>query len=338
MTCRDALQQVLDGRDLSGYQARETMTEIMTGQATPAQIAGLLIALRVKGETSEEILGFARAMLDVAVRPPITASPLIDVCGTGGDAHGTFNISTTVAFVLAGAGLAVAKHGNRSVSSRCGSADVVEALGIKLDLDPLVVGQAIDKIGIGFLFAPRFHPAMRYAVGPRREMGVRTVFNILGPLVNPARADIQLLGVFDRALVEPMAEVLRGLGCASGAVVHGAPAMDELSTLGPNHVARIDTSGIEMSVIDPADLGLPRASLEDLRGGDAAGNAAIVRSILGGEPGPRRDIVLLNAAAALWVSGHSDCVSAGLDAAAESIDSGAALDRLTRLASFTSLH
>jgi anthranilate phosphoribosyltransferase len=338
MTLQTTLQQLLDGKNLTKRQARETMGLIMTGEATPAQIAGLLIALRLKGETVDEIAGFARAMLDVSVPVPTSSAPLVDVCGTGGDGHGTFNISTTVAFVVAGAGLPVAKHGNRSVSSRCGSADVLEALGVSLDLSPIDVGRAIDEIGIGFLFAPRFHPAMKHAIGPRREMGVRTVFNVVGPLVNPARVGIQLLGVFDDKLVEPMAEVLRELGCSAGAVVYGAAGMDELSTLGPNRVARIHSGRIEILSIDPVDLGLPRATLADVRGGEAAENAKIVRAVLGGDAGPKRDVVLLNAAAVVWIAGQADSMAEGLRIAAESIDSGAALDRLDRLAAFTAAH
>jgi len=334
MTLIDALRTTINGDDLSEQEAHVAMTSIMTGQATSAQIAGFLVALRLKGEQVPEIAGFARAMLDASVSVSPSKRPLVDVCGTGGDGHSTFNISTTVAFVLAGAGLHVAKHGNRSVSSRCGSADVLEALGVRLDMEPKDVACAIDDIGIGFLYAPRFHPAMKHAASPRREMGIRTVFNMLGPLVNPAQSEIQLVGVYDPSLVEPMARVLQRLGCRSGAVVHGAGGMDELSTLGPNHLMRINGANLESVSIDPSALGLPNARIADLRGGDVAENAAILRAVLAGQSGARRNVVLLNAAVALWVAGSADSVTDGLAQATHSVDSGAALDRLDRLVRF----
>jgi len=335
MTLQGVLAQLLRGEDLTVRDAEAVMQRIMSGEATDAQIAGLLVALCLKGETVEEITGFARAMRDHAIPVPTKASPLVDVCGTGGDGRGTFNISTTVSFVVAGAGLAVAKHGNRSVSSRCGSADVLEQLGVHLDLPPEAVGRCIDEVGIGFLYAPRLHPAMKHALGPRRELGIRTVFNLLGPLTNPARAQIQLLGVCDGLLTEPLAEVLRTLGCRSAFVVHGGGGMDELSTLGPNRVARLDHGRVESFLLDPASFDLPLATLSDLEGGDAEKNATILRTILNGERGPRRDTVLLNAACVLVAAGRAPDVREGMAAAAESIDSGAACDRLDALIELT---
>ena len=333
---RETLNQLLEGESLSVEQAEAVMDEIMTGAATPAQIAGFLVALRAKGETVDEITGCARAMRRAAVPVCPARSDVIDTCGTGGDGAGTFNISTTTAFVVAGAGLGVAKHGNRSVSSRSGSADVLETLGVNLDLTPEQVAQAIDEVGIGFLFAPRFHPAMRYAIGPRRELGVRTIFNILGPLTNPAGARAQLLGVYDASLTEPLARVLQQLGSRAAYVVHGFGSLDELTTTGPNRVSCFGiTPGNERVVtamLDPRDLGLRPAQIGDLKGGDPQENARITRSLLAGEDrGPRRDVVLLNAAAALVAGGAAADLEAGIVRAAESIDGGAALNTLDAL-------
>jgi anthranilate phosphoribosyltransferase len=316
------------------------MGEIMNGGATPAQIAGFLVALRVKGETVDEIAGCARAMRKSAVRVRPARTDLVDTCGTGGDCAGTFNISTTVAFVVAGAGLGVAKHGNRSVSSRSGSADVLEALGVNLSLTPEQVAEAIDRIGIGFLFAPHLHPAMRHAVGPRRELGVRTVFNLLGPLTNPAGANAQLLGVYDPALTEPLACVLQHLGGRAAFVVHGAGSLDELTTTGTNRVSLFGVAPANGTVLtetlDPRDLGFPRADMDDLRGGDPQENARITRAILSGEDrGPRRDVVLLNAAAALLVGGVAADLRAGVALAEVSIDGGAALRTLDALIAYS---
>jgi len=316
-------------------EAEKTMEIIMSGKATDAQIAGLLVALRIKRESVDEIAGFARAMLKQSIYVMTEESTLIDVCGTGGDSQGTFNISTTVGFVAAGAGLSVAKHGNRSVSSRCGSADVLEALGVHLDLNAEEVGRCIDEVGIGFLYAPNLHPAMKYAVGPRREMGIRTIFNVLGPLTNPARAHVQLLGVYDPSLTEQMAKVLRSLGCRSAFVVHGGGGLDELSTLGVSRVSRLVDNQIESYDIDPISLGLEQARLPDLKGGDAKGNARILRDILSGQPGPKRDIVLLNAAAILVAAEQAEELQEGLRLAAEVIDSGTAIERLDALISMT---
>ena len=335
MDIKDALAQVLDGRDLTQSGAQAVMEQIMTGQATPAQISGFLIALRLKGETVDEVTGFARSMRRNAVAVRTKRFPLIDTCGTGGDETGTFNISTTAAFVVAGSGLAVAKHGNRAVSSQSGSADVLKALGVCLDLAPQQVADSIDEVGIGFLYAPLLHPAMKYAIGPRREMGVRTVFNILGPLTNPAGAQAQLLGVYDGALTEMMARVLGALGSRSAFVVHGDGGLDELSTTGPNRVSRLSAGRVDTYTLDPFDLDLPAATLDDLKGGDPVENAAITRAVLDGERGPRRDIVVYNSAAALVAGGRADTLRDGLALAAESIDSGAARDRLEALIAFT---
>lgn len=335
MNTKEAIAHLLEDQDLTEPEAEAVMEQIMTGQATPAQIGGFLIALRLKGETVEEVTGFARAMRRnaIAVRP---RQPfLVDTCGTGGDEAYSFNISTVAAFVVAGAGLAVAKHGNRSVSSHCGSADVLERLGIRLELSPEEVAACIDEVGIGFLYAPRLHPAMKHAIGPRREMGVRTVFNILGPLTNPAGAQAQVLGVYDGALTEMMAQVLGSLGSRAAFVVHGADGLDELSTTGPNRVTRLQDGQVDTFTLDPLELDLPRATLSDLRGGEVEENAAIACAILDGEPGPRRDVVLLNASAALVAGGAADDLSGGLNLAAQSIDSGAARARLDGLIAFT---
>jgi len=337
---RDTIVQLLKGRSLTVDRAEEVMALIMAGQATPAQIAGFLIALRVKGETIDEITGFARAMRRVAVPVRPRRTDLIDTCGTGGDGADTFNISTTVAFVVAGAGLGVAKHGNRSVSSRCGSADVLEALGVDLGMTPEQVAQAIDEIGVGFIFAPSFHPAMRHAIGPRRELGVRTVFNLLGPLTNPAGATAQLLGVYDPALTETLARVLQQLGSKAAYVVHGAGCLDELTTTGPNRVSffgvKPANGHVLTRVLDPRTLGFSSPHPSALRGGDARESAAITRALLQGmDQGPRRDVVLLNAAATLVVGGLTADLESGIARAAESVDSGAALDALERLVAYS---
>jgi anthranilate phosphoribosyltransferase len=333
---REAIGQLLAGQSLSMDEAEGVMDEVMTGGATPAQIAGFLIALRTKGETVEEITGCARAMRRAATRVSPQNSRLIDTCGTGGDRAGTFNISTTTAFVVAGAGLPVAKHGNRSVSSKSGSADVLKALGVNLELTPDQVATCIDEVGIGFLYAPKLHPAMKYAIGPRRELGVRTVFNVLGPLTNPAGAQTQLLGVYDGALTEVMARVLQALGSSAAYVVHGHGGLDELTTTGPNRVSRFGVGSTNGQVItetlDARDLGLPLATPADLLGGEPEENAEITRAILAGtDRGPRRDVVVLNAGAALLVGGAAESLQNGLHLAQDSIDSGAALSCLEAL-------
>jgi anthranilate synthase/phosphoribosyltransferase len=332
---KHAIGMLVEGQDLSRGEAEDVMGQIMAGEATPAQIGSFLTALRLKGETIDEIVGCARAMRNAAIRVRPRRTDLVDTCGTGGDGANTFNISTTAAFVVAGAGLGVAKHGNRSVSSQCGSADVLQALGVNLDLSPQQVADCIDEVGIGFLFAPALHPAMKHAIGPRREMGIRSIFNILGPLTNPANAGAQVMGVFDGELTEPLANVLRELGGRAAFVVHGAHGLDELSTTGVNRVSSFTNGVVESYELDPAALGLPRATLSDLAGGDPAENAALTRSVLAGEGGPRRDVVLLNAAAALVAGGVANDLHEGLARAAESIDSGQALVRLETLVHFT---
>lgn len=334
MEIKEAISRLVEGQSLTEFEANEVMEQIMTGRATPAQIGGFLIALRQKGETVAEVTGFARAMRNNALSIHSHHPLVVDTCGTGGDGRCTFNISTAAALVVAGAGLPVAKHGNRSVSSKCGSADVLGELGLCLDLSHEKVAACIDEVGIGFLFAPSFHPAMKHAVGPRREMGVRTVFNILGPLTNPAGAQVQVLGVYDGTLTEMMAQVLGALGSQGAFVVHGADGLDELSTTGPNRVTRLQNGRTRTYSLDPQDLGLPRATLDDLKGGDARENATLVRDVLDGEPGPRRDVVLLNAAACLVAAEVADDLPHGLALAAESIDSGAARSKLDALVAF----
>lgn len=332
---QQAIAKLLDRKDLSEDDAYATMMQIMQGEATPAQVGGFLIALRMKGETAAEIAGCARAMRDnaIAVHPRRAGQEgyfLTDIVGTGGDHSGTFNISTTAAFVVAGAGVPVAKHGNRSVTSKAGSADVLAALGVRLDLTPQQVARCIDEAGIGFLFAVNHHPAMRHAIGPRRELGVRTVFNILGPLTNPAGATHLAIGVFSADLTEPLAHVLHRLGSRAAYVMHGYGGVDELSLGGPNRISELRQGHVTTFSLDPAVLGLPRADLSELKGGDAADNAAITRRILNGdEQGPKRDAVLLNAAAALALQDGD--WQAALQRAAASIDSGAALAALNRL-------
>ena len=335
MDIKEAISKVILGEDLSEEEAEAVMGQIMAGEATPAQIGAFLTALRLKGETVEEITGCAQAMRRSAISVRPQRRDLVDTCGTGGDKTGTFNISTTAAFVVAGAGLAVAKHGNRSVSSHCGSADLLEALGVNLELTPEQVAHCIDEVGIGFLFAPRLHPAMKHAIGPRREMGVRTIFNILGPLTNPAGATRQIMGVYDPSLTSPLAQVLGRLGVQAAFVVHGADGLDELSTTGINRVSHLRGGWVKDFSLDPAELGLPRARLEDLRGGTVEENAQITQAILAGEQGPRRDVVLLNAAAALVAGGTAGDFREGLQQATEAIDSGSAKEKLESLVAFT---
>jgi anthranilate phosphoribosyltransferase len=338
MKIKEAISQLVRGRDLTESEAEQVMEQIMNGEATAAQIGGFLIALRLKGETVEEVTGFARAMRRNAIRVRCRQPLLIDTCGTGGDGHGTFNISTVAAFVVAGAGLPVSKHGNRSVSSKCGSADVLQAMGVRLELSPEQIAACMDKLGIGFLYAPLLHPAMKHAIGPRREMGVRTVFNILGPLTNPAGAQVQVLGVYDAVLTEMMAQVLDALGSRAVYVVYGADGLDELSTTGPNRVTQVTNGQLRTFFLDPLELGLPRATLSDLKGGDAEENATIFRAVLDGERGPKRDVVILNAAAGLVAGGMAANLREGLALAAKSLDSGAARTKLDALVAFTNDH
>jgi anthranilate synthase/phosphoribosyltransferase len=338
MPIKTAISKVMNGESLNAAEAEEVMSQIMAGEATPAQIGGYLMALRVKGETVEEITGSARSMRRSAVRvKPITPpEELVDTCGTGGDGSGTFNISTTAAFVVAGTGQKVAKHGNRAASSKCGCADVLAALGVNFDLTPEQVAEAIDEVGIGFLFAVKHHPAMKYAIGPRRELGVRTIFNVLGPLTNPAGALSQLMGVYDEALTEPIAKVLGELGGRGAFVVHGHGGLDELTTTGPNRISRLKDGQVVTEILDPLDLGFNRADPADLLGGTAEENAKITRDILSGQRnGARRDVVVLNAATALVAAGRANDLPEGIKLANESIDSGAALNVLNRFVEFT---
>lgn len=315
------------GASLSRAAMTAIVREIMAGEATPAQIGGLLVGLAAKGETMDEIVGAATAMREAVIPIETTRRPVIDTCGTGGSGIARRNVSTAAALAVAACGVAAAKHGNRGISSKCGSADVLAALGVDITIDPARVGRCVDEVGVGFLFAPSLHPAMRHAAGPRRELGVRTIFNLLGPLTNPAAAGHQLMGVYDPALTETLADVLRALGSQAAYVVHGADGLDELSTTGVNRISALRDGVVATFDFDPAAIGLPRARLDDLLGGAPEQNAAIAREVLGGyDRGPRRDIVLLNAAAALSL--ESGDWAAGLRAAAEAIDSGAALDTL----------
>jgi anthranilate phosphoribosyltransferase len=333
---QQALQQVLDGRDLTRAETREVMGEIMAGEATPAQIGGFLVALRAKGETSDEIAGCAEAMRThvLAVRP--RRDDLVDTAGTGGDGAHTINISTAAALVAAAAGAAVAKHGNRAVSSACGSADVLEALGFSLQQEPERIAQSIDELGFGFLFAPSHHPAMRHAAPVRKELATRTVFNVLGPLTNPAGARAQVVGVYSAELVRTIAEVLATLGARRAFVVHGAGGIDELSPVGPNLVAEVVEGQVHERTLDPeSELGLPRCDVAELRGGAPAENAAAVREVFEGANGGRRSAILLNAAGAIAAGGHAEDLREGLELAREAVDSGAAAERLQQLVSFS---
>jgi anthranilate phosphoribosyltransferase len=332
---KEALSKIVSGSDLTLAEAREVMREIMKGEATQAQIGAFLTALRMKGETADEIAGCALAMRESAIAVKPKRNQLVDTCGTGGDGKGTFNISTTVAFVAAGAGLAVAKHGNRSVSSHCGSADLLQTLGVNLELSPEQVARCIDEVGIGFLFAPKLHPAMKFALGPRQEIGLRTIFNILGPLSNPAQAKRQLLGVYHSDLTEVIAEVLRTLGAEHAFVVHGADGLDELSVTGQNKISRLYDGYIETYYLDPQDLGLPRSRLSDLAGGSVEENAAITKALLAGKDEPKRDVILLNAAAVLIAGGKASSFSEGLGLAAEAINNGSAQRKLHQLIEFS---
>ena len=345
---KEAIGLLVEGHDLSEQMMIEVMTMIMGGEATPAQIGAFVTALRMKGETVTEIVGAARVMRDHATPIEVNTTldmdrddinldreTILDTCGTGGSGTRSFNISTTVALVVAACGVNVAKHGNRSVSSACGSADVLEQLGVNLDVPPALVAQCIEQIGVGFLFAPALHGAMKYAIGPRREIGIRTIFNILGPLTNPARANCQVLGVYRVDLVEKLAEVLFSLGCRRGFVVHGSDGMDEITLTGFTTIATINNSGVTVSSITPEEFGFHSCDLADLQGGDAARNAEIVRAILGGRSGPQRDIVLLNSAYALLAAGVVATIPDGISTAARAIDSGSAAQVLAELVRMT---
>ncbi len=344
---REAIAKLVERQDLNELEMIDAMSQIMGGEATPAQVGAFITALRMKGETIPEIVGAARVMRARAT--PIRVGDVVDIdrddinvdretildtCGTGGSGTRSFNISTTVALVVAACGAKVAKHGNRSISSSCGSADVLEKLGVKLDISPELVAECIEEIGVGFLFAPALHGAMKYAIGPRREIGIRTIFNILGPLTNPAAANRQVLGVFRQELVEPLAKVLLSLGCRRGFVVHGSDGMDEITLTGPTLVAAISGNTVEVQTIEPEQFGFKRCRLEDLQGGDAEQNAKIVTAVLSGETGAKLDIVLLNSAYALVAGGLAADVDAGIEKAREAIVSGrakATLDALVRM-------
>jgi anthranilate phosphoribosyltransferase len=329
---REAIARVVEGQHLTMEEMTLTMEEITSGQATPAQIASLITALRLKGETVEEITAAARVMRDKAVPIKVARGPdapvLVDTCGTGGDQIHTFNISTATAFVVAGAGVRVAKHGNRSVSSSCGSADVCEALGINLDLSPEEVARSVDEHGIGFLFAPALHGTMKHAIGPRREIGIRTIFNILGPLTNPAGAEVQILGVFRKDLPGVMAEVLGKLGCRRALVVHGEDGMDEITTTGSSHVAEWHDGRVRQYKVHPEDFGIPVGTIDEIRGGNAEENARIILELFEGKKGGKRDIVLLNAGAALHAAGSADTIEKGIELARQAIDEGKAMEKL----------
>ncbi len=330
-----AMAKVLDGRDLTRSEAHEAMDSIMRGEATDAQIAGFLVALRAKGETVDEIAGCAEAMRAHALEVRPERTDLVDTAGTGGDGMQTLNISTAAALVAAAAGAGVAKHGNRAVSSASGSADVLEALGFRLDLEVPRIVRSIDELGFGFLFAPTHHPAMAHAAPVRRELATRTIFNVLGPLTNPAGARAQVVGVYSSALVHTIAEVLVELGSERAFVVHGAGGIDELSPVGPTVICEVFDGAVHSRTIDPEDLGIERCDLAELRGGTPAENADAVRRVFAGEQGGRRDAVLLNAAGAIAAAGHAADLLEGLEVARQAVDSGAATARLEELAAFT---
>jgi anthranilate phosphoribosyltransferase len=345
----DALHRIANHREsLSREEARLVMSQVLTGKCTDAQIAALLVALHMKGETVEEIVGFAEAMRAAAA--PIGVDhdrtldvsgtgrdALVDTCGTGGDASGTFNISTATALVVAGAGVRVAKHGNRSVTSKCGSADVMEALGVNINLPPSRIATCLEEIGIAFLFAPAMHSAMKYVQSARRELRLRTVFNLLGPLTNPANASAQVVGVYSAALVEKLAEALSMLGLHRALVVHGMDGLDEITITGPTRIAEVRDGTVRTYEVTPEEFGMNRGTLDDIAGGGAPANADIVREILAGKKSSRRDVVLLNAAAALVAAGRADRLVDALPLASESVDSGAAAGKLQALARFTNV-
>ncbi|TMK95990.1 MAG: anthranilate phosphoribosyltransferase [Actinobacteria bacterium] len=332
---QQALSGLLDGHDLTREEARGVMGEVMAGEATPAQIAGFLVALRAKGETADEIAGCAEAMREHALVVRPTRDDLVDTAGTGGDGARTFNISTAAALVAATAGAAVAKHGNRAVSSACGSADVLEALGFELELPPGRIARSIDELGFGFLFAPSHHPAMRHAASVRRELATRTVFNVLGPLTNPAGARSQIVGVYEPGLVRTIAEVLARLGARRAFVVHGAGGVDELSPVGPNLVCEVVGGRVRERTVDPLDLGVARCAPEELRGGTPEENAAAIRDVFAGANGGRRSAILLNAAGAIAAGGLARDLAEGLAHAREALESGAAAKRLEQLVEFS---
>nr|VFJ64595.1 MAG: anthranilate phosphoribosyltransferase [Candidatus Kentron sp. DK] len=330
-----AIRAVTEHRDLNAREMTEVMTAIMNGEATPAQIGGFLIGLRMKGETVEEIAAAAAVMRSLATPVRADAEHLVDTCGTGGDAKGTFNISTCVAFVAAAAGARVAKHGNRAVSGKSGSADVLEAAGVNIALEPEQVARSIEEIGVGFLFAPQHHAAMRHAIGPRREMAARTIFNLLGPLTNPAGAPNQLLGVFDGQWVEPLAQVLSRLGSRHALVVHAEDGLDEISIGAPTRVAELQDGKVNLYTITPEQFGIARTDIQAIVAGSAEESLAMMRAVLNDEPGPARDVVVLNAGAAVLAAGLADTLADGIDKAREAIASGRAREKLDALVTFS---
>jgi anthranilate phosphoribosyltransferase len=326
-----ALNSVIDGNDLTENEMVSAMTDIMEGNVTDSQLAAFLTALHIKGETVAEIVGAARVMRAKAEKLNIKVTPLVDTCGTGGDGADTFNISTASALVAAGAGVNIAKHGNRAVSSRSGSADVLKCLGVNLDASLPTVKRCVEKAGIGFLFAPLMHKAMKHAAGVRKELGFRTIFNLLGPLTNPANAQAQVLGVFDAKWVQPLAEVLGDLGCSHALVVHGVDGLDEITLTGDSHIAELKNGKVKTYKLDPDELGLEICFSDELKGGTPEENAKMIEGVLNGEKGPKRDIVLLNSAAAIYVAGKAKSLELGVQCAVESIDSGKARGKLEEL-------
>ncbi len=331
MTIQEAIAKLIDGQNLTRVEMTGVMNQIMSGEATDAQIGAFLIALRIKGESVDEIVGAAAVMREKATPIQTKHRVIVDTCGTGGDHSGTFNISTTAAFVVAGAGLCVAKHGNRAATSQSGSADVLKALGVQVEASPEVISRCLDEVGIGFLFAVSLHGAMKYAIGPRREVGVRTIFNALGPLTNPAGAKRQVIGVYSAALTETLATVLGNLGSEHVFVVHGSDGLDEMTLTGPTRVSELKDGVVSTYDVSPNDFGLAQASASDLQGGDADANAKMTLAILNGEKGPKRDIVLLNAAAAIVAGGKANDLAQGIQVAADVVDSGKALEKLEGL-------
>ena len=335
MTFLTLLHTLANGVDLTEDEMVSAMTQIMEGKVTDSQLAGFLTALHLKGETVAEIVGAARVMRAKAEKLDIKSTPLVDTCGTGGDGSDTFNISTASALVAAGAGVKVAKHGNRAVSSRSGSADVLKCLGVNLSANLSTVARCVEEVGIGFLFAPLMHKAMKHAAEVRKELGFRTIFNVLGPLTNPANAQAQVLGVFDAKWVQPLAEVLRDLGCGHALVVHGSDGLDEITLTGESQVAELKNGEVTSYILHPEEFGFKICDYEDLKGGTPEENAVMIQNILDGESGPRRDIVLLNSAAAIYVAGKADSLESGIQCAVDSIESGKAREKLEGLQRIT---
>lgn len=335
MKIQETIKETIEQRDLAQQDAYEVAIEIMSGDTTDAQIAALLTALRMKGETADEITGFVQAMREKVTQVRCSSESIVDTCGTGGDGTGTFNISTISAFVAAGAGCKVAKHGNRSVSSKCGSADLLKALDINIEISPEQIAKCIDQIGFGFLFAPILHKAMKHAIGPRREMGIRTIFNILGPLTNPAGAKRQLLGVFNKELITPLTKVLQNLGSEHCMIVHSEDGLDEITTTGNTFVSELRNGSIKEYVIEPNEFNIQTTKIDDIKGGSIEDNVRIAIDVLNGEKGPKRDVVILNAGAAIYVGKRAKSLADGIECAKDSIDSGKALEKLNLLQEMT---